>query len=575
VNRRRLAAVAVVLALGAGIVAGRSVQITIFEHGEWLRRAQRQQQQVIEVPGPRGTIRTADGYVLATSVARVAIQVDTQLLAYPELFARAAAPLLEVSERDLLRRLRGGPRSMWLAQRVLPEVGEQIRALAASSVVLVPDFARIYPQGALAAPVVGFVGREELNTVGRSGLEHHFDAELAGEPQQYLSINDAIMRRVRLERLRGGRPGSDIELTLDAGLQARSESVLGEAMRRHGARAASAVVADVHTGRILALVSLPSFDPADPGEVSAANWRLRPVQDAFEPGSTMKPMIAAAALSAGVVRAGERFDCTDRGTRVAGHWVRDHAEPGMYTLDEVVVFSANVGIIDAAERVPQKSLLGALTAFGFGRRTGIDFPAEARGLLADTRSWSEMSRAGLALGQELTVTPLQMAMAYAAIANGGWLPRPELVAAGAHAEPAGVVPQRTRVMDEALARRLQSMLEGVVREGTGKQAHVPGFRVAGKTGTAQRAVKGGFDDEHHTAWFAGFLPLPEPRIVIVVAVEDPEVRDFWASTVAAPIFADIAGAAASRLGLAATEEIVPAEPPKMAQSRGNREGDRI
>jgi cell division protein FtsI/penicillin-binding protein 2 len=186
-----------------------------------------------------------------------------------------------------------------------------------------------------------------------------------------------------------------------------------------------------------------------------------------------------------------------------------------------------------------------------------------------------MSRAGLALGQELTVTPLQMAMAYAAIANGGWLPQPELVAAGAPSDPAGVIPQRTRVMDEALARRLQSMLEGVVRDGTGKQAHVPGFRVAGKTGTAQRAVKGGFDDEHHTAWFAGFLPLPEPQIVIVVAVEDPEVRDFWASTVAAPIFADIAGAAASRLGLAATEEIEPDEPPKMAHGHGNREGDRV
>jgi cell division protein FtsI/penicillin-binding protein 2 len=561
VNRRRLSAVAAVLVLGALVVAGRSVQVSVFEHDEWLQHALRQQQRVIEVPGPRGTIRTADGYILATSVARVALQVDTQLLQYPELFARAAAPLLDVPEHELVSRLGGGRRWVWLAQRVPPEVGEQVRSLAASSVVLVPDFARIYPQGRLAAPVVGFVGREELNTVGRSGFEHHFDGELAGEPQRYLSIHDAVRRRVRLERLRGGRSGSDLELTLNARLQARTESVLGEAVARHAAHAASAVVADAQTGRIFALVSLPSFDPGDPGSAPAENWRLRPVQDAFEPGSTIKPVIAAAALAAGVVRPGERFNCTDRGVRVAGHWVRDHAQPGRYTLDEVVIFSANVGIIEAAERVPAAFLSRALSAFGFGTRTGVDFPAEARGLLAEPRSWSSMSRAGLALGQELTVTPLQMTMAYAAIANGGWLPRPTLLASG----PADDVPPRTRVMDEELARRLQTMLEGAVREGTGEQARVPGFRVAGKTGTAQRVVDGTFDDEHHSAWFAGFLPMPEPRIVIVVAVEDPRVRDFWASTVAAPIFAEIAGAAASILDLVPTEPIREVVPQQVAR----------
>lgn len=560
-NRRRLAAVVAVLALGAGVVAARSIQLTVFEHGEWRQRAQRQQQRVIEVPGTRGAIRTADGYVLATSVARVAIQVDTQLLAYPELFVRAAAPLLEVPESELARRLRSGPRWLWLAQRVLPETGEQVRSLAASAVGLFPDFERIYPQGALAAPVVGFVGREELNTVGRSGFEHHFDSELAGEPEEYLSINDAIQRRVRLERLHRGRAGSDIDLTLHGRLQARAESALGAAMARYAARAASAVVADVQSGRILALVSLPSFDPAEPGASPAENWRLRPVQDAFEPGSTIKPIIAAAALAAGVVREGERFDCTERGTRVAGHWVRDHAEPGRYTLDEVVIYSANVGIIQAAERVPEPSLARALSAFGFGRRSGIDFPAEARGLLAETRSWSRMSRAGLALGQELTVTPLQMAMAYAAIANGGWLPRPSLVAGAA----AGDGAQRVRVMDAALAQRLRAMLEGAVRDGTGALARVPGFRVAGKTGTAQRVVDGGFDDDHHSAWFAGFLPMPEPRIVIVVAVEDPRERDFWASTVAAPIFAELAGATAAILDLAPTEPLQPPETVQVAR----------
>ena len=558
-NRRRLLVVIAVLILGGVAVVGRCLQIGLLEHEAWERRARRQQQTVIEVPGPRGTMRTADGYVLATSVSRVAIQVDTDLLPYPEIFVRAASPLLGLAEKECDRRLHGGARTVWLAKRVARDVGEQVRSLASRAVVLVPDFARIYPLGSLAAPVVGFVGREELRTVGRAGFEHHFDAFLAGEPEQYLAVNDAIQRKVRLERLHRGRAGYDLELTLLARLQARCEAELGDAMTVHSARAASAVVVEVQSGRILALASLPSFDPSDPGSAPAANWRLRPVQDAFEPGSTVKPLVAAAALSAGVVNRRERFDCRKRGVRVAGRWIRDHVEPGMYNLDEVVTFSANVGIIAVAERVPPEILWRAFDGFGFGRRTGVGFPAEARGLLAETGSWSKMSRAGLALGQELTVSPLQLAMAYVAIANQGWLPQPRLVVPSGEgrSQRAGTENLPIRVMDEELAGQVSAMLESVVREGTGELARVPGYRAAGKTGTAQRVVDGRFDDVHHVAWFAGFLPMPNPRIVVVVAIEDPAKDDFWASTVAAPVFAEIAQAAVCLLDLPPTESTHP------------------
>lgn len=563
-NRRRLLAVAAVLIFGASVVVARCIQISVAEHDEWQRLALRQQQRVIDVPGPRGTIRTADGYVLATSVDRVAVQVDTKILPYPEIFVRAVAPLLGSSQKEIARRLGRGSRSVWIAQRVPREAAEEVQLLAPQAVVLVPDFARIYPQGSLAAPVVGFVGREELHTVGRAGFEHHFDAYLAGEPEQYLAINDAVRREVRLERLHRGRAGYDLELTLIARLQARCETVLKKAMSRYDARGASAVVADARTGRILALASLPSFEPSRPGAVKPENWRLRPVQDAFEPGSTVKPMVAAAALSSNVVRPGERFDCTNRGTRVAGHWVRDHADPGFYTLEEVVVFSANVGIIEVAERVPEDRLWQAFDAFGFGHRPGIGFPAEASGLLPTTRTWSKMSRAGFALGQELTVSPLQMAMAYAAIANGGWLPQPQLVISDGDGKPGTAHVTRRRVLDEALARRVREMLEGVVRDGTGELARVAGFRAAGKTGTAQRVVDGAFDDTHHISWFAGFLSMPDPQIVVVVAIEDPVKEDYWASTVAAPIFAEIAEASATLLDLVPTE---PVDPPQMQLAR--------
>jgi cell division protein FtsI (penicillin-binding protein 3) len=557
VNRRRLLVVIAGLVIGATGVVARSVQISVFEHGVWGKRALGQQQQVLDVPGPRGTIRTADGYVLATSIDRVAIQVNTRHLEYPEIFVAAVAPLLGQKERDLKRRLGDEPRSVWLAQRVQHELAEEVVALAPHAVVLVPDFARIYPQGSLAAPVVGFVGREELHTVGRAGLEHHFDAYLAGEPEQYLAVNDAIQRKVQLQRLQRGRAGYDLQLTLLARLQARCEAVLATTLRTHDARAASAVVVDVRTGRILAMASLPSFDPANPGAAKTENWRLRPVQDAFEPGSTVKPFVAAAALAADVVRPGERFNCLDRGVSVAGHWVRDHADPGRYTIDEIVVHSANAGIIEIAERLPEERLRHAFDTFGFGRRTGVIFPAEARGLLPETSTWSKMSRAGFALGQELIVSPLQMAMAYAAIGNGGWLLEPQLVMPDSESATTAVSGARTRILDEALARRLLNMLEGVVRDGTGGLAGVPGYRTAGKTGTAQRAVGGSFDDQHHIAWFAGLMPMPDPRIAIVVAIEDPVEIDFWASTVAAPVFAEIAEAAACLLDIAPTEPVPP------------------
>lgn len=556
---RRLAITGVALLVVAGAVVLRLVQVMVVDHRQWDDRARRQQEQVITVPGPRGDIVTSDGYLLATSVERVAIQVDTRLLSHVGLFAQAAAPLLATAPDELVRRLEHGPRAVWLAQQVPLETAERVRQLAPSALVLVPDAERIYPHGSLAAPVVGFVGREELSTVGRAGFEHHYDAMLSGEPETWIAFGDAVRRQLRLERVRRGRPGYDLELTLNARLQAAAEGALAEVIDRDRARGGSAVVLDARDGSILAAASLPSFDPNRPGATTPDHWRLRPVQSALEPGSTIKPLVAAAGLAAGAVAPGERFDCTHRGISVAGHWMRDHAEPGRYTLDEVIVHSANAGIIQLAERLEPQLLWRTLDAFGFGRRPDVGFPAEAAGLLPPVEHWSALSAAGLSLGQELVVSPLQLAVAYAAIANGGWMVRPRFVSRARSVEGTvvGVAERRSRVLDEALAAHLQAVLERTVEEGTGLEAQVPGYRVAGKTGTAQRAVAGGFDDEHHVSWFAGFLPMPAPWLVIVVAVENPQ-EDYWASTVAAPVFARIGAAAVGLL------EIPPGPQPPAA-----------
>ena len=484
-------------------------------------------------------------------------------------YGSAGHDRVDVDETLLVSRLVDGPRFVLLAKRLDAETAESVRELAPGAVGLMPDTDRLYPHGSLAAPLLGFVGREQLEVVGRSGFEHHYDDLLSGEPDTYLVRRDGIPRRLAIEKVRAGRSGYDLELTLRARLQATCEVELERVILDEGADGGSAVVMDVGTGALLALASAPSFDPSDPPS-DPARWRLRPVQDALEPGSTVKPMIAAAALAAGSVRESDRFDCLRKGISVEGRWIRDHADPGIYTLPEVIVVSANAGIIEVAHRTSPMDLWRALDAFGFGTATGIGFPAEARGILQTPDRWSRMSRSGLALGQELTTSPLQLAVAYAAVANGGWLVRPRLVAgvAGADGDLRGDGVVRTRVLDARLAVTVRRWLERVVDEGTGEGARVPGYRVAGKTGTAQRAVGGRFDDEHHTSWFAGFLPVEAPRVVIVVAVENPR-GEFWASTVAAPVFARIAQDAACLLAIPPSD---PDRAPVRVARRGGAAG---
>ncbi len=536
----RLRLVAGVLGVALVVCGVRAVAVMVFEHARWSAMARRQQQREVRVSSDRGSIVSDDGYLLATSVERVTIQVDSASLDYPELFAGAAAEILGLPIEKVQARLER--RWGWLAQQVDRETAHRIQKLAPEAVALVPDSARVYPLKTVAAPLLGFVGREAIQTVGRWGLEQRFDASLAGTPSTMLAVYDARLQRLQLKPVHPGRAGANLELTIIARLQAACEQDLEEVRRALRAQAAAAVVMDPFTGNVLALVSLPSFDPANPGSVGPERWRLRPVQDAWEPGSTVKPLVAAAALSEGVVRRGERFDCRRRGMEFAGRWIRDHAEPGRYDIQDVITYSSNVGAVMIASRIGSDALADTFRAFGFARRPGIGLPGETAGLLSNDGSWSNFSPAGLALGEEVAVSPLQMAVAYSVIANGGWRIRPRLVRTDPPRRP------DERVLDPALARRLSSMMQCVVERGTGENAAVEGYEVAGKTGTAQRAVDGRLDNEHHVAWFAGFLPLPDPRAVVVVALDEP-VADYWASSTAAPAFARLAANTMRILGV--------------------------
>jgi cell division protein FtsI (penicillin-binding protein 3) len=551
VNSSRFAVfVAVVIACTLGILM-RSAQVGLVQHDQWVQTAGSQQGTEMVYTTPRGQIRSSDGALLATSVRRWAVQVDTRRLDHPELFAAAVAPLLDRDPRTVADRLRRGPRYVWLAKNLTGETADAIRDLARRAVARVPMWQRVYPQGRTAAPLLGFARYQELQLEGATGLELYYEDSLAGDPERWMVVADAHGRPLRPARqVHPGRPGSDLDLTIDTRIQRAAERELEAALEQYGATGGAVVVLEAHTGNLLALASAPLADRPDTGvPYDGECWALRPVQRAWEPGSTVKPFVAAAGLAFGVVDDREVFDCRAGGIRVAGHWIRDHADRDRYTLDGVIAQSSNTGIIQVAERIPEDDLWTVLSALGFGRTTGLGLGAESRGILRPVRQWSGMSRASLALGQELIASPLQLAMAYGVVANGGWLLEPRLVdRMGGPTPTKDRSAVRTRVMDEALARRTQSMLELVIADGTGDEAAVTGLRVAGKTGTAQRAVVGGFDDEHHVAWFAGFLPMPDPRWVVVVAVEDPE-KDFWASSVAAPVFRGVAAEIAALAGV--------------------------
>ena len=543
-NRARLMIVILALASGAVAILGRSAQVSVIDHKKWTSTAFDQQKKVIEIQGPRGRILSADGYVLATSSRRWALQIDQHHLEYPELVAAAAAPLLGETAESISLKLKTGPRYLWLAKGLDHDVAKDIQKLDRGAIVVVRHWDRVYPLGRTAAPVVGFVGREELRLEGRAGLENYYEDLLVGEPDRCLFVKDAHGRQLQLGRIQRGRAGYDLELTLDATLQHAAETELQTMMLSVGAERGSVVVLEAHTGNLLALASAPfSKRPSAGVEYDGDCWCLRPVQSAIEPGSTIKPFVAAAGLASGTVKPDDLFDCRERGIHVGRTWIRDHADPDIYSLEEVIVHSSNTGIIKVAERLDRVFLWTTLDALGFGRRPDLGFPSETSGLLWPVKRWSKMSPSGLALGQEMTASPLQLALAYATIANGGWLPEPRLVdrMRGRADSARDRTRPRTRVMDRPMADRVASMLERVVLEGTGTKAQVLGYRAAGKTGTAQMSVNGTFDDNHHTAWFAGFLPLPDPRWVIVVAIEDP-TKTYWASSVAAPVFARVAEA---------------------------------
>lgn len=561
-----------VLLAGVGlwilVLVGRLTDLQIARHAEFQRRARKQQERTVELPPRRGAILDAEGRPLAVTVAVESVFAIPSDVVEPEAVARELGPMVGLSARDLLHRLTDDPERefVWIARRVPVDVARRVRARKLPGIRLLTESMRRYPQGASTGAVLGYVG---LDGQGLGGLEHRYDSEIAGRPARVTLHRDAAQRSYAAASARPsvaeGTEGASLVLTLDAALQHVVERELESAAALHRARGASAVVLDPGTGAVLALASWPAFDPNRFGDADAEARRCRPVADLYEPGSAFKVVAAAAALEAGTISPDDLIDCGD-GALSVGTWTIREDSGHRYaalSLGEVLARSSNVGIARVAMGLGRGPFYGAVRSFGFGRKSGLDLDGETSGLLREPAGWSALTLPTMAFGQEIGVNAVQMARAYAAIASGGVLPTPHLVREirdpdGRVRRPAA--PTR-RVVSEATARTMRRLLVRVVEDGTGKLAAVPGYRVAGKTGTSQKAVVGGgYARDRHVASFIGMLPADRPRVVVTVVIDEPRGK-YHGGDVAAPAFAAIAGEAMRLLGEPALETPDRARPP--------------
>jgi cell division protein FtsI (penicillin-binding protein 3) len=531
----------------------RLVDLQVVRREEFVKRARKQQERTVELPPRRGAIVDAEGRPLAITREVDSVFAIPSDVEDPAATARILAPLLSLRVPELTKRLKSPERDfVWLARRVDEPVAKAVASRKLPGVRLLKESTRRYPQGPLGASVVGYVG---LDNQGLAGLEYRFDEEVRGRPARVTFLRDAAQRSYAESgresaraALTEGVEGASLILTIDAAIQHVAERELAKGAEEYHARGGSAVVLDPWSGAILAIASYPSFDPSRYSEFDADARRCRPVADAYEPGSTFKVVTASAALEAGTVAPDDVIDCGSGTLTIGRTTIHEHGHNRWFLLplSDVLAHSSNIGAAHVGLGLGRGPFAKAVKAFGFGQRTGIELDGETSGILADVSSWSALTLPTMSFGQEIGVTVLQMARAYAAVANGGILPAPHVVAEVRRSDGRVRRPPKKpfrRVLSAETAREMRRLLTRVVEVGTGKLAAIPGFSVAGKTGTAQKAVPGGgYARDRFVASFIGFAPADSPRVVIAVVLDEPKGKIFGGD-VAAPVFSAIGGAA--------------------------------
>ena len=509
------------------LAALRATWLGTVRSGSLSERAVSQQIEDIADPASRGTIFDRNGVELAVSEDSVTVFAHPFLIDDPMKVAAKLAPLIGLTEDELLRKLSNRKLTfVYLRRKMDASLGEKIKKLGIEGIGTVTEPKRVYPQGYLASQVLGLVGTDN---VGLSGLEYARDKELRGEDGERRLVKDALGEPVSLVETKRATPGESLQLTLDTRIQERTEAVLAEVGQTYTPQGATAVVMDPRSGEILALANWPRVDANNVDGAPAFARQNRAIQANYEPGSTFKAFTISGALSEGLVEPGTTLSVPPE-IQVADRTVGEAHDGGggTKTVADILAQSSNVGSVMIGLKLGAKHFDRWVRRFGFGRPTGVDLPGEEGGIVLRPEHYSGSSMGNMPIGQGIAVTPMQMAAAYTAIANHGVMRPPYIVK--------GDQPKPRRVLKPRIAAQVSHMLEGVLAAGgTAEEAQVDGYTLAGKTGTAEKAIKGGYSKTDFIASFIGYAPAKDPRLLVAVMVDTPR-GDIYGGTVAAPAF---------------------------------------
>jgi cell division protein FtsI (penicillin-binding protein 3) len=539
-STRRLYALSGILVLWIGAIGLRLVDLQVLRYGDFTQRAQRQQQRTIEVAPRRGIIYDRNGRELAMSVMVDSIfAVPTEI---PNQAGTAAllGRILKVDSRELLAHMKASHAFCWVARKVDADLAARVRALNLKGIYFQKEPKRFYPKRELAAQVMGYVGMDDE---GLGGIEREYDERLRGNPGKMLISLDARRRWFgRVERQPD--PGQNVVLTIDQNIQYIAERELQTAIEQTKAAAGTIIVSNPHTGEVLALANRPTFNPNIFNKVPAAYLKNHAVSDVYEPGSTFKIVTVAAALDEKLTRPDELIDCQMGAIVVGGMRIRDHAKFGLIPVTDIIAHSSDVGAIKLGLRLGEERFDNYIRAFGIGAQTGIELPGETRGLAKPVTRWSKVSIGAISMGQEIGISALQLEGMISTIANDGVWQAPHIVAApqaGLHeaADHPGSEPpaEQRRVISNLTAAQMRMMLQQVVLRGTGRKAQLDGYSAAGKTGTAQKVdpSTGAYSRSKYVASFAGFAPINNPALTVVVIL-DSAVGLHQGGQICAPVF---------------------------------------
>lgn len=527
-------AIVVLFFLGVlALLAARAVYLQVLNSDFLQSQGNQRHSRLVKDNSHRGMILDRHGSPLAVSTPVDSVWAHPPTLAKERRRWPRLAALLEINPREFAQVVRRNEERefMYLRRHVNPSLAEKVMALKVPGVALQREYRRYYPLGSVAGHVIGFTNVDDQ---GQEGVELAHDATLRAIPGAKRLLRDLQGNAVEVaESVVLPKPGNDLVLSIDRRIQYLAYRELKAAVLEHGARAGSAVVLDARTGEVLALVNEPDFNPNNRAGLRSGVFRNRAVTDLFEPGSTLKPFTIACALESGKYSPGTVIDTTPGVFQVGDRTFRDIHNYGVLTVAGVIEKSSNVGISKIALALNKKDMWEMLRQAGFGQATGAGLPGEVAGLLHPYSKWVPVDQASISFGYGISVTPLQLARAYLALANDG-------VALPLTLLPPSAVPAGQRIISAKTARRLQAMLELAVSDtGTGRAAQVADYRVAGKTGTVRKLTPEGYAEDKYVAWFAGMAPLTAPRLVMVVAVDEPRGKVYYGGEVAAPVFGHV------------------------------------